>query len=187
MKAAQRVMQNCSFPLSCCFPSRVATDVGKLRVKLYCLCLFSQPFSLFWWQQPHFPWVLGSLSTWLRKDQCHPQLPQEFDSGVNVQSPVGPMRVSPDVLPGKRPVSLWGCYAGRMQIWKGQWSSFPPRAAIGKQSWEMKGESSQCHHLSSWILWSLKVHLSLDFPVTGENTLEFCVLKPKDLARYWNS
>lgn len=50
----------------------------------------------------------------------------------------------------------------------------------------MKRESSQYHHLSTWIQGCLKAHLPPDFSVPEENKLEFYPLKLKYLTQYWN-
>lgn len=59
---------------------------------------------------------------------------------------------------------------------------FPPEPA--RREAEPRGEEgSPCHHLNTWILLCLKVHLPLDLSVTGDNEFELCLLKCKDLVQ----
>ena len=105
MKATEWVMQNCSLPFSCCSPGIAAIEVWKLRGEVYCLYLFSN-HSLS--SDDNIPSFLGSSSSLVlcpcgpTRTDATPKPPQEFDSGVNMQSQVGPMRVSSGILPGKK-------------------------------------------------------------------------------------
>lgn len=180
--------QNCPFLFSLFF-----LEYLLLSLETYSACAFSvpchHPFSFLWWQCPGVlgqPLVsalypcdsAGAVATshyegiWFRGGHGIPSwLRERYSWNFNWKEKLSFGEVT----------KLVECDSAVAS------SHLPTEAnPQGKQSWKTKRESSQYHHLSTWIQWCLKAHLPPDFSVPGENKLEFYPLKLKYLTQYWN-